>query len=149
LDLPAILPAGDIACPELISDMAQVYLWSSAIEINLQQMQNVCPVQATTGGKTCKIYCEALGRTCVMAQDDRGNCGLGHDNPDQTDNGCNQQLERQICVCSEPPENRSSTEKPVHLDPAEVDHLSYSPFGVCLQCHGDNIVSTDRKSCVR
>ena len=27
------------------------------------------------------------------------------------------------------------------------DPLAYSPFGVCLQCHGDNVVSDDRTSC--
>ena len=26
--------------------------------------------------------------------------------------------------------------------------LAYSPFGICLECHGENIVSEDRSSCI-
>ena len=49
----------------------------------------MCEIRADTSGDNCKNFCEALGRPCLHAQDNVGQCGVGQDHTrqDMDDNG--------------------------------------------------------------
>jgi len=63
-----------------------------------------CPnVEVVTGGGNCKTYCEDRNLDCLRAQDNFGfgDCTLDerHDRQDQSDHGCNQNWQHQVCTC--------------------------------------------------
>ena len=91
-------PRGDTIC-ESISGA-----WHQTIDPSGYDGGAVCFISAATGGDNCQNYCAALGRPCMQAQDNAGDCGVGGDHTRQTteENGCLQNFSGQICGCGMP-----------------------------------------------
>jgi hypothetical protein len=80
---------GDQICPSVSGD------WHKSIVSENFDANLVCFIAAHTVGQTCKQYCEAKGRPCMMAQDNTGQCGIVSEwddytiqNQDLSGNGC-------------------------------------------------------------
>ena len=79
--------------------------WHASIDMSGYTPSDVCNVQVSTGGTSCRTWCAAQGMECHHAQDNAGGgCDLGdhamHERQSQDANGCDQNWGDQICGCS-------------------------------------------------
>ena len=76
--------------------------WHGSIDMSAYDNNAVCEVLATTGGQTCRQWCNARGFSCHHAQDNTGStCNLdeNHERKTTDNNGCDQGWGGQICGC--------------------------------------------------
>ena len=95
-------------------------VWAT-LKVQDSEWKSSCVAYVSTGGGTCKAFCESNGKTCVRAMDDAHHqtaklsqwletggykptdCTLlpsGHTRQSQELNGCNQNWATQICACN-------------------------------------------------
>eukprot|EP00928_Gymnodinium_smaydae_P078880 TRINITY_DN62939_c0_g1_i1.p1 TRINITY_DN62939_c0_g1~~TRINITY_DN62939_c0_g1_i1.p1 ORF type:complete len:742 (-),score=145.04 TRINITY_DN62939_c0_g1_i1:141-2366(-) len=60
---------------------------------------DACPYKVATKG-TCSDYCQRLGRQCIKARQNQGECGIVESMAPTEADGCLEPRETQICVCT-------------------------------------------------
>jgi len=92
---------------------------------------NQCMMHVQTKGQTCKSFCQSQGSTCVRAMDNTKGCLRnvdGHNRKTTAENGCLQNWNDQLCVCSPP---RPPTPRPTERSGPCPPGYYHTTWGSC------------------